>query len=95
MRVIEEKMLDAIRRRINWKCGNTKVECYSNVVNVYLHGNRIYSLNTETYERIYNTCGYDTATTRSRLNALGANVRIKNFEMVNAETLEPVTFWTV
>lgn len=95
MREIEKKMLRAIESRKDWHQSNTEVVMLSTCTRVYLHGNLICEIDHESNKRMFNTCGWNTPTTKSRLNALGANVRIKNFEMVNANTLEPVGCWVI
>lgn len=94
MRKIEIEMNAAIRARKDWKKDNTEVQVWNhgnyNEIRVYLHGNNICKINLNTGKRKYKTCGYDTMTTRSRLNALGANVRIKDYEMIYADTGRPV-----
>lgn len=94
MRKIEKEMVRAIESHKDWRKSNTEVVVMSSSTRVYLHGNLICEIDHESSQRVFNTCGWATQTTRSRLNALGANVRIKNFAMVDAETLEPVGYWT-
>lgn len=78
MREIEKKMVAAIRNTKNFNGNNTQVECQSNgSIYVYLFGNCIYKIvNGKTY---FNLCGWNSVTTRSRLNALGVNVTSKDF----------------
>ena len=73
MRKIERQMLQAIvDKRANWNKDNTRVE--SNVdktcFNVYLHGHRIACYYPSTMDLHINNCGYETNTTKSRLNVL-------------------------
>lgn len=73
MRKIEEKMLEAVRSKKNFTNDNTFVE-YDKVKaisSVYLHGNWIYSLYHETGEEFFSLARWETATTKSRLRALG------------------------
>lgn len=83
MREIEKAMLIAIASRKNWRRNNTEVEISSltGEINVYLHGNLICNINNNNVA--YNLRGWNTATTRSRINALGANVRTKNGVCIN------------
>ena len=63
-------MNDAILNRKDWKSGNTEVS-YSpqrEASYVMLHGNHIATVG-ETFVEVY-SCGYKTATTKSRLNAI-------------------------
>lgn len=90
MRTIEINMNYAIRNGRNFKQSNTSVEVTQSTIFVSLHGNCICKIDRTTGKRYYKNCGYSTMTTRSRLNALGANVRIKDFEMIFNETGESV-----
>lgn len=78
MKQIEKKMLAAIRGGYNWKTGNTEVNHFAGCIRVWLHGNLIAELSPAHGWR-FNLCGWNTLTTRSRLNALGCNVVQKNF----------------
>lgn len=86
MRKIEQQMMQAIRDRRDWQAGNTGVFFSDHVGNpyldatVYLHANPIAevlpdgTLNAvpDTYRR------WPTATTASRLRALGVDACIRN-----------------
>jgi len=90
MRKIEKQMIQAIRDGRDWKSGNTEVVQIRylngiNYANIYLHGNHI----ATAYPDIWDTCphaepkrrtfaNWPTATTRSRLRALGVDASIKN-----------------
>lgn len=77
MRQIEKQMLAAVKNGRNFKSSNTEVETQSNGnTYVYLFGNCIYKIVNGTPK--FNLCGWNSATTRSRLNALGVNVTSKN-----------------
>ena len=81
MRKIEEAMCAAVKERRDWKSGNTEVVNAYWCVNVYLHGNLIYREYLDgTVE--FTLAGWNTVTTRSRLNALGIEVRQKNFNAI-------------
>lgn len=77
MRQIENEMLQAIEEKRNFNKSNTMVKHENNTVYVYLFGNLI-ATKKDNDSWVYDTCGWNTATTRSRLNALGANCCIKN-----------------
>jgi hypothetical protein len=83
MRVIEEKMLKAIKNKKNWESGNTRVyHTPSGVVEVYLHNNLIARLyhNSDINElAAISLAGWNSKTTISRLNALSyyTHIRIK------------------
>tara|TARA_Y100000015_G_scaffold8637_1_gene8164 strand:- start:441 stop:779 length:339 start_codon:yes stop_codon:yes gene_type:complete len=67
-------MIDAIKSETDWKSGNTKVVNFFNdgdkcvVSSVFLHGNKIAEV-TDTDMTIFDG-GYQSTTTKSRLNAL-------------------------
>jgi hypothetical protein len=88
MRKIEKQMIEAIRSGDNWKSGNTEVVHHIDngifYADIYLHGNHIAvatpkhwdfypvaKANRDTFSR------WPTATTRSRLRALGVNASIR------------------
>ena len=68
MRKIEEKMIDAINYRKNWSCDNTMVEIDGDEIIVKLHFYPIAKISRNSIQLI--TCGYETRTTKSRLNAI-------------------------
>ena len=70
MRKIEMMMNSAIRYRKNFSSGNTTVRAFRESVEVYLHGNNIASLDTATNELTLKDGGWQSNTTKSRLNAL-------------------------
>jgi hypothetical protein len=68
MRKIERQMNAAITHSVDWKCDNTEVVNIDGVSYVYLHGNKIAEVG-DGFLRLYDG-GYQSATTKSRLNAL-------------------------
>ena len=68
MRKIETAMNTAIANRQDWRSGNTKVVSCSFVTDIFLHGNLIARIG-ETWIELFDA-GYQTATTKSRLNAI-------------------------
>jgi hypothetical protein len=70
MRKIEKEMNSAIANRCDWKSANTRVEFEqgNSISRVYLHGNKIAEVG-ENWIRLFDG-GYQTATTKSRLNAI-------------------------
>lgn len=71
MRKVENDMIAAIRSRRFLRCGNTVVEQGADgYAEVRLFGNRIARLNYINGLIELSDCGYQTATTKSRLNAL-------------------------
>lgn len=71
MRVVESKMLKAMFHKKNLKCGNTEVTWWSgDICRVYLHGNMICEWIPEKRSLHVQDCGWQTVTTKSRLNAI-------------------------
>ena len=72
MRQIESKMNRAIRNKIAWSSGNTCTTFDSTIENcfVYLHGNHIATYNYDKQELSLFDGGWQSNTTKSRLNAL-------------------------
>jgi hypothetical protein len=68
MRKIESQMNAAITAKSDWKCDNTEVEFHDGVSFVYLHGHKIAEVG-DNWVRLYDG-GYQSATTKSRLNAI-------------------------
>jgi hypothetical protein len=90
MRKIEAEMIKAIRERRDYRCANTVVDQSdpdNGYAEVRLHGSRIARLNYINQIIEFDDCGYRTATTKSRLNALinaftkpGQAIYQRNFE---------------
>ena len=75
MRLIERQMNQAIRYRKNFNKANTSVRCFktngiTTDVDVFLHGNHIASVDTATNNLTLFDGGWQSNTTKSRLNAL-------------------------
>ena len=72
MRKIERQMLQAIvDERTHWSKDNTRVESTDGISSVYLHGHKIAEFEHRLNGKLWiNNCGYETNTTKSRLNAL-------------------------
>ena len=69
MRKIESQMIAAIKNNQDWKSANTEVVSQQNGVSlVYLHDNKIAEIGDD-YLQIFDG-GWQTTTTKSRLNAL-------------------------
>ena len=70
MRLIERQMIDAIKQRKDWKKDNTAVYYDSTIgiTSVHLHCNHIASISDEEVE-VYDG-GWQSNTTKSRLNAI-------------------------
>ena len=70
MRKIEQQMNTAIRYRRNWAGSNTMVRVSREVIEVFPHGNHIASVDTATNDLTIFDGGWQSVTTKSRLNAL-------------------------
>ncbi len=87
MRKIEREMNRAISNKANWSKSNTQVTYNdsTNCSSIYLHGHRISTFDHNTNAVKLDSCGYETVTTKSRLNAIldevkyGAKVFQKNW----------------
>jgi len=77
MRKIERQMNAAILNNQNWQSGNTAVtfDPETNESKVYLHGNHIATIG-DTFVQIFDG-GYQSNTTKSRLNAILSEHGIK------------------
>ncbi len=88
MRKIERQMNFAISNKGDWSSSNTRVEFNNNTncSSVFLHGHRIATVCHETKAIKVDSCGWQTNTTKSRLNAIlsevkfGCSVFQKNFD---------------
>ena len=102
MRKIEEQMNYALRHRKNWAGSNTTVRCFkengvTTEMQVLLHGNLIAWLDTAPNDLNISSAGWETVTTKSRLNAIleefasGARVIQRDFEWFLSDfgTLKP------
>jgi len=71
MRKIERQMLHAVNTPgKDWRSGNTEVEWIDDTTTVLLHGHSIATINWHTRTMCISDCGWQTSTTKSRLNAL-------------------------
>ena len=72
MRKIEREMNNAVRNKIAWSKGNSCTNFDSTIENcfVYLHGNHIATYNYANRELALQDGGWQSVTTKSRLNAL-------------------------
>ena len=87
MRKLERQMNFALSNKANWAGSNTQVNYNSNTncSSVYLHGHQIATYEHNLKAVKLSSCGYQTNTTKSRLNAIleevkyGCKVFQKNF----------------
>ena len=77
MRKLERQMNFALSNKGNWSGSNTTVvyNDSSNCSSVYLHGHQIATLDHNTNALKLDSCGYETVTTKSRLNAILEEVK--------------------
>ena len=77
MRQIEKQMNFAISNKGNWSKSNTQVEYNesTNCSTVKLHGNSIATYDHALKAVKISSCGWDTPTTKSRLNAILQEVK--------------------
>ena len=98
MRKIEKQIITAIKNNQDLKVANSQVISYTNSSDVYLHGNLIARIG-ETWMELFDA-GYQTATTKSRLNALlqafgmeGEYIFQKNFQWFIQYNGAPIPFF--
>lgn len=70
MRKIDKAITDAIANRQNLKKSNTEVEANEKLISVFLHDNNIFNELRGGREIEINLCGWNTPTTRRRLNEI-------------------------
>ena len=101
MRKIEQQMNRAISNKVDWSSSNTRVE-YNNSTNcssIYLHGQQIATVSHNTNALKLSSCGWQTVTTKSRLNAIldeinyGCRVFQKQFDWYLSTNNQTVDFW--
>lgn len=93
MKKIEKMMVAAVNEGRNWEGANTRVICNGNGVFVCLYDTIIFArVNGREY---YSDGGYKTATTASRLRALGAdystNEKKNACELTEQKDMEPLS----
>ena len=101
MRKLERQMNFAISNKGNWSGSNTQVT-YNNSTNcssIYLHGHLIATFDHNLRAVKLDSCGYETVTTKSRLNAIleevkyGCKVFQKNFNWFVSYNNQTASFW--
>ena len=77
MRKIERQMNFAISNKSNWSSSNTQVSYNENTncSSVYLHGHQIATVAHHNSAVKLSSCGWQTVTTKSRLNAILEEVK--------------------
>ena len=101
MRKIEQQMNRAIANKADWSLSNTRVEFNdsTNCSSVFLHGHNIATVDHSTNAVKISSCGWQTVTTKSRLNAIlsevkyGCRVFQKQFDWYLSTNNQTVDFW--
>ena len=101
MRKLEKQMNYALSNKNNWAGSHTTVSYNdsTNCSSVYLHGHQIATLDHHSNALKLSSCGYETNTTKSRLNALlsefkyGCRVFQKQFNWYLQNVNQTVDFW--
>ena len=101
MRKIERAMNFAISNKGNWSSSNTQVTFNesTNCSSVFLHGHNIATVDHSTNAVKVSSCGWQTVTTKSRLNAIlsevkyGCSVFQKQFDWYLSTNNQTVDFW--
>lgn len=76
MRKIDEQAKNAFMNRKRFKSSNTEVVVIDDLPHLYLHNNMIAKVDNNN-DLLINHCGWETRTTRSRLNSLpDVNIKI-------------------
>ena len=91
----------AIVNKNNWSNSNTQVIYNDNTdcSEIYLHGNHIATVDHNTNSVKLSSCGWQTNTTKSRLNAIldevkyGAKVFQRQFDWYLSYNNQTVDFW--
>ena len=101
MRKLERQMNFAVSNKGNWAGSNTQVlyNDSTNCSSIYLHGHQIATVDHNLKAVKLSSCGYETVTTKSRLNAIlqevkyGCSVFQKNFNWFVSYNDETASFW--
>ena len=101
MRKLERQMNFAVSNKGNWSGSNTSVSYNSNTncSSIYLHGHQIATVDHNLRAVKLSSCGYQTVTTKSRLNALleevkyGCRVFQKQFDWFVSYNDQTASFW--
>ncbi len=101
MRKIERQMNFALSNKGDWSKDNTRVEFNesTNCSNVFLHGHNIATYDHGNAALKISSCGWETVTTKSRLNAIfqevkpGCSVFQKNWDWFISFRGDIQSFW--
>ena len=101
MRKLERQMNFAISNKADWSGSNTQVNYNSNTncSSIYLHGHQIATVDHNLKAVKLSSCGYQTNTTKSRLNAIlqevkyGCRVFQKQWNLFVSYNNSTQSFW--
>ena len=101
MRKLERQMNFAISNKADWSGSNTSVSYNdsTNCSSIYLHGHQIATYDHNLKAVKLSSCGYETVTTKSRLNAIlqevkyGCSVFQKQWNWFVSYRDETASFW--
>ena len=101
MRKLEQRMNRAVVNKNNWANTNTQVIYNNNTdcSSIYLHGHQIATFDHNLKAVKLSSCGYETVTTKSRLNAIleevkyGCKVFQKNWNWFVSYNAQTASFW--
>ena len=101
MRKLERQMNFAISNKSDWSGSNSQVtnNNSTNCSSIHLHGHLIATFDHNLRAVKLDSCGYETVTTKSRLNAIleevkyGCKVFQKNFDWFVSYNGETASFW--
>lgn len=87
MRKITLETQKALESNYSMKSGNTEVRVTEGETSLLLHGNKIAMKNTETEATFFCLCGWNTPTTRERLQAAGIRVSQRGYQPVTLQSV--------
>jgi hypothetical protein len=83
MRKVTKQMAEAFERNKSLKVGDSEVRSSLLGAELYLHGNKIAWVSGTCV--LFSLCGYNTPTTRERLQAAGVRVAQHNFQVITLQ----------
>lgn len=94
MRKIEKEMIEAIKAKKNYSNDNTRVIVSEdgNYIKVELHGNLIAQIWVDS-KLMFSDCGYQTKTTKSRLNAILNHFELPTIYSINFQWYIGTEVW--
>lgn len=93
MKTTEKNMIQALNAGVNKKV-SANTEVYNGTV--YLHGNAIIKKDPTSGKVYVRLSGWNSVTTRSRLRAIGANVRCKDYTpYINGKVMDLYKWYAI